>query len=314
MREVSAYEELSSTGEVGAAMVELLRQLAAQVARTSSFPPPEGYASWSNPAIDDLLADLFEKKGKAFVLACFAKATDQGSFERLLLATIRNHLIDEAKGTERGKLRRRMAGLLGEDPRFRRVAAADVGTACWALANGEQQPWQGDITQLEVAAAHVRGVAVHRWNTSGPTPTGTKHALLTVAEAVLNAANRCVADQDLARVIESRFDLIGVPLFTALETHDGLVAEPPDASEGPEALVTNEAYAQQLWAALTATERAALPHLGSPKDLSEALEIGLSRARTVENKLIAKIRMATVDDDDAQNVVLALHDLAEADP
>ena len=308
------YEQLSSTGEVDDGMVELLRQLAAQVTRTSSFPPPEGHDRWSDPAVDHLLADIFERKGEAFVLACFAKATDQGSFERLLLATIRNHLIDAAKGTERGKLRRRMAGLLAEDSRFRTVMAADAGIACWTLADGARQLWQGDITQLETAAADVRGVAIHRWNTSGPTPAGTKHALLTVAEAVLNTAGGCVPDQDLARVIESRFELVGAPLFVALETDDGFVAEPPDAAEGPEALVTSQARAQELWAALSATERAALPHLGSPKSISEALGFGPCRARTVQSSLAAKIRMATVDDDDAENVVRVLHQLAEAEP
>lgn len=159
----------SSAGADRPGNTGLVTQLAAQVTRTSGFRPPEGHARRSDPAVDHLLADLFAKKGKAFVLACFAKATDQGSFERLLLATIRNHLIDEAKGAERGKLRRRMAGLLGEDSRFRTVPAADAGIACWALADGAQQLWQGDITALEAAAADVRGVAIHRWNYCGST-------------------------------------------------------------------------------------------------------------------------------------------------
>src|SRR5690606_27054394 len=100
---------------------------------------------------------------------------------------------------------------------------------------------------------------------------GTRHALITVAEAVIGAAGGCVPDEDLARVIESRFELVGAPLFTSLETDEGLAIDPPTApEEQPEALVTNEARARELWAALTATERTALALVGSPKAIAEA--------------------------------------------
>jgi hypothetical protein len=93
---LSAYGELSRTGSCGDETVRVLRRLAAQVTRTSSFPPPAGFDRWSDAAVDELLADMFERKGPAFVVGCFVKATDDGSLERLLLAAIRNHLIDLA--------------------------------------------------------------------------------------------------------------------------------------------------------------------------------------------------------------------------
>jgi hypothetical protein len=109
---LSAYVELSRDGACGPETVGVLRRVAAQVVRTNSFPPPADYDRWSDEAVDDLLADMFERKGPAFVIECFVKATDEPSLERLLLAAVRNHLIDQAKGTDRGKLRRRLVTLL----------------------------------------------------------------------------------------------------------------------------------------------------------------------------------------------------------
>ena len=45
------------------------------------------------------------------------KAHDDASLERLLLAAIKNWLVDQAKATEVGKLRRRLENLLCEGRR-----------------------------------------------------------------------------------------------------------------------------------------------------------------------------------------------------
>lgn|GEM_PF-3020579 len=91
---MGAFEELARTGAVGDQTVALLRQLGKQFTRTHSFPPPREHKRWSDDAVDDLLASMLATKGSAFVLSCYLKATDQGSLERLILAAIRNHLID----------------------------------------------------------------------------------------------------------------------------------------------------------------------------------------------------------------------------
>src|SRR5688572_14682816 len=77
-------------GQIGAAALELLRQLGRQCTRSprTNFPPPEGYGCWSDDAVDHLLADMFARPDAdnpdqchKFVLDCYARSTDGPSLE-----------------------------------------------------------------------------------------------------------------------------------------------------------------------------------------------------------------------------------------
>lgn len=68
------------------------------------------------------------------------------SGEILYCTVIRRFLIDEARGTERGKLRRRIATSLGDDARFRSVSGTSPR---WALASHRSGTvWQGELDEL----------------------------------------------------------------------------------------------------------------------------------------------------------------------
>ncbi|HEV2345819.1 MAG TPA: hypothetical protein VGS97_17095 [Actinocrinis sp.] len=302
-----AYDELRATGGVGESTLALIRDLAGQVTRTSSFPPPEGYDAWSPEAVDDLLAELFAAKGSGFVLTCFLEATDDGSLERLLLRTIRNFLIDEAKKTERGKLRRRLEGLLEDDPRFACVPEGQPGAGGWCLAGQSNAPWQGDSAQLDLAAAAVRGVAISRWNTAGPTPRPVKQALLRVAEGVLRAAGGSVSMAVLTRVVEARIALIA-PLLVGGVADDQAGMDLLEAQTDPPGfeMIVRET-AQEIYRVLDARERALLPHLGAPlDDQMQVLELGRAQTRLVADRLAEKIRLMTTADEDRDDIVLEL--------
>jgi hypothetical protein len=253
-----------------------------------------------------------------FITPCLAKAEDQPSLERLLLTTIRRYLIDEAKATERGKLRRRLVGLLDADARFERVPASTAGFDCWTLAGGPSSLWQGDIAELEASARDTRGVAITRWNTAGPTPEGTKHALLTVAAAVLERAGGCLRDQDLASVIHRRFLLVITPdvpekLYANVED----AADEADTAEDDPPWVLEEAAdrAQELFLSLTSTERRAVPLLrGTDVAMASELSVGRRRAKAVSDSLTEKLRIATVDDEDRVVVLRILLELCQEEP
>ncbi|WP_234342029.1 hypothetical protein [Streptomyces sp. NRRL F-4707] len=183
-----AYEELSQTGKLGPQTFELLRQLVHQVRRSSGFPPPEGYAEWSDDAAYDVITAMLTREGagQLFVTSCFAQAADEASLERLFLASNKNFLIDEAKKTPRGKLRRRIARLMGADDAFRRVPGSPPR---WMLSeHPEGAIWQGDLDDLVAEAWRVRGVGITRWNHSGPTPAQTVRALMVILTQVLRHA------------------------------------------------------------------------------------------------------------------------------
>lgn len=311
---MDAYAELRNTGAIGEAGLALMRQLMGQIARTNSFPAPEGYGRWSDAAVDHKLADLFGRKGPALVLDCAAKATDQASLERLLLAAIRNFMIDEARGTPRGKLRRRLTGLLGKDARFVQVNVP--GWRSWALVDGPTGPWQGDIDDLAVAAAAVRGVVITRWNAAGPTPKGTVRALLTVVDAVVRAAGGAVRDEDIARVVEARFGLMESPVTVPLyayadpETGERLPVFEPAAPEDPEGEALTAVTAGQIWESLTSAERSLLPHLDqSAEELCQIVERDPKVTEAIAEGLKAKLRLALADDADYPDTLAALRQL-----
>ncbi len=153
-----------------------------------------------------------EGAGQKFVTACFALAISEATLERLFLASIKNFLIDEAKKTPRGKLRRRIARLMSEDTSFRRRPGSPPR---WALSGlPEDAVWQGDLDDLIAEASRVDGVGITRWNRSGPTPRKTVQALMTVLMRVLRHAQGAVREEDLAKVLESRFGLLARPVLS----------------------------------------------------------------------------------------------------
>jgi hypothetical protein len=248
-------------------------------------------------------------EGHKFLLNCYLRANDNGpAFERLLLTTIHNFLKDQAKGTERGKLRRRLATMLRNDGRFQACDGAR-----WALVGHPVAPWQGDIAQLERAAWAVRGVSISRWNESGPTPVESKSALLVITEAVLRAAVGSVRAEDLAAVLQHRFRLLRPPRFVALiEDERGVSADfgPASADKSP----YFSARVDEMWAELTPRERRVFPHLGEPALWPQVLELGAATATVLVEALIEKVRLATVDDVDREDLVLRLVELcAERD-
>jgi hypothetical protein len=292
-------------GQPGPATVTLLQRLGRQCTRSvrTNFPPPDGYGSWSDDAVNHLLADMFEREdrnnpgqGHRFLLNCYLRATDGPSLERLLLATIENFLKDQAKGTPRGQLRRRLGTLFEADERFQ-----PVGSDRWMLAGGPVGTWQGELTALERAAFGVRGVEITRWNQAGKTPRATAEALLTVAEAILESAQGAVRIEDLARVLQQRFRLLREPSFVSF-------SDQLDQSDGVD-VVDVGVRARELFALLSPKERQLVPLLGERSRWKEVLGTGRAQAGVIGDALIEQLRLATVDDADRDRVVLALVEL-----
>ncbi|MEV7481994.1 hypothetical protein [Streptomyces halstedii] len=302
-----AYEELSQTGEPGPKTLELLLRMVHQVRRASGFPPPEGYTQWSDDAACDVITAMLTREGagQKFVTACFALAISDATLERLFLASIKNFLIDEAKKTPRGKLRRRIARLMSEDTSFRRRPGSPPR---WALSClPEDAVWQGDLDDLIAEASRVDGVGITRWNHSGPTPRKTVHALMTVLTRVLRHAQGAVREEDLAKVLESRFGLLAPARFTTLFADDGTLADPAetDTAAAPSDSTGASGEAEDIWQRLTADERQLLPYLDEDAHhAAQLLEIG--QAQAVLAGLKAKLRLALSQDSDREAAMRAL--------
>ncbi|WP_327321086.1 hypothetical protein OG735_40900 [Streptomyces sp. NBC_01210] len=302
-----AYEELSQTGQLGPETFELLRRLVHQVRRSSGFPPPEGYAEWDDDAAYEVITAMLirEGAGQQFVTSCFALAADDASLERLFLTSIKNFLIDEAKKTPRGKLRRRIARLMGADASFRRMPGPPPR---WALSeHPEGAVWQGDPDDLVAEAWRVRGVGITRWNHSGPTPAQTVRALMAIVMQVLCHARGAVREEDLAKVLESRFELLSPARFTPLYADDGALAGPVEASAAEADTPGAGGAAADIWQRLTANEHLLLPYLDEDAHhAAQLLEIRQAQAGAVLAGLKAKLLLALSEDNDREAVVGAL--------
>ncbi|MGY4744571.1 hypothetical protein [Streptomyces sp. ATMOS53] len=304
-----AYEELSQTGEPGPKTLELLLRMVHQVRRASGFPPPEGYTQWSDDAAYDVITAMLTREGagQKFVTACFALAISEATLERLFLASIKNFLIDEAKKTPRGKLRRRIARLMSEDTSFRRRPGSPPR---WALSGlPEDAVWQGDLDDLIAEASRVDGVGITRWNRSGPTPRKMVQALMTVLMQVLRHAQGAVREEDLAKVLESRFGLLAPARFATLFADDGAFVDP--AETGTVATLADSTGAggdaEDIWQRLTANERLLLPYLDEDAHhAAQLLEIGQAQAGAVLAGLKEKLRLALSEDRDREAVMRAL--------
>jgi hypothetical protein len=303
---VSAYAELLESGKPGALTLDLLCRLGKQVTRTSRFPPPDGFTSWTDDAVDELICAMFVEKPQ-LVVGCMITAHDDASLERLLLTAIKNWLIDQAKATEVGKLRRRLENVLRGDPRF---ASAKTGQDRWALTEHVSTVWQGVIEQLHAAAHRVRGVRITRWNNAGPTPRETKEALVAVAYGVLWEARGSVPAQDLSKVIAARFQLQPSPTFVKLSSDAAL--EPARFDPATAAVCT--AAARDLWASLSPDEQTVVPMMAAdPEDVAARLSIGPRTAAAVQAAVREKLRLATVDDEDFETIIGGLLRLAQGD-
>lgn len=246
-----------------------------------------------------------EGAGQQFVTSCFALAADDASLERLFLTSIKNFLIDEAKKTPRGKLRRRIARLMGADASFRRMPGPPPR---WALSeHPEGAVWQGDPDDLVAEAWRVRGVGITRWNHSGPTPAQTVRALMAIVMQVLCHARGAVREEDLAKVLESRFELLSPARFTPLYADDGALAGPVEASAAEADTPGAGGAAADIWQRLTANEHLLLPYLDEDAHhAAQLLEIRQAQAGAVLAGLKAKLLLALSEDNDREAVVGAL--------
>lgn len=307
---MSEYDDWQQEGKLDPnAFAALLLRLCGIVARTKTYPWPEHYDSWSDEAVQELGNKVYARKDskeedKRLALKIFEKAKDQASLERLLLTTIENVLIDEAKATETGKLRRRLVSVLGTDDRFVHVSKPEE---CWALQGRPQHMWQGDRDGLLRAALRVRGYEIESWNRAGPTAAPVATALREVSHGVLTEADAAVRAQELAIILRFRFVHIA-PLnavsLTALHPEAIPVTEETDS---PEDVVYLDIEVVKIWSKLSPTERMVVAHIGEdPKEWARSCSLRPRQAAAIEAVLIEKLQAAVIGKERGEDLIREL--------
>lgn len=295
------------------ALEQTLRRLVWQKTDKTSFPPGENYTTWCREAVDEFIIDLFQAKGANILLKLLEAATSEGHFDRAVLLTVERHLIDQAKKTTTGKLRRRLVTLLGQDTRF--VHTRKPQPERWSLAGQPKDLWQGDVQDLQQVADRVTGVAVTTWNEAGPTAAPVRHALVTVAEAVISWAGRAVRAQDLAQLLRERFVLIA-PLKAYSLDLVGTEQEPEAPPlTGPEDSVLVKDAVDRVWDGLDEGERRVLPHMHEPAQ-SWCRARGLRRnvAELLVERVKAKVLLAVPRDEHTEATITMLRERSRGRP
>ena len=214
--------------------------------------------------MQDFLADRI----KPVTASLLSQATGDDSLARLLRTSIKNWLIDRARETGTGPMRRSIEKVLSTAPDFERVAAGEAGAGRWRLTDSEAEPWGGNIDDLTAAAWSVRDIRVPKW--SSPTrrpPIADRESLIAVIRAVLARAEGSVETSHLVAVFANRFAAALDPLVVLSRRRqhsidfESVTPDPEDTVLAEEVALDVATAAAEIAGRLTEAERQIVPIL-----------------------------------------------------
>ncbi|MBM4569057.1 hypothetical protein GS489_00700 [Rhodococcus hoagii] len=245
--------------------------------------------------IDDFVQDFLVDRVKPLTAKLVAEATDDDSVGRLLRKSIRNWLIDRARATGTGALRRSIEKVLSDEAAFEKVAGGP-GAGWWRLTGSQAAPWGGDPSVLVGAAWKVPDVRAPKWSsTSRRPPVADRPSLVAILEAVFRTAGGSLEIAQLVNVLARRFAAALDPVMTSASEHDDLASTPTSDPTPEDLLISDESDADAASAAaeivgrLSDIERAIVPLLDDSGAVRSHLGLGRSQSAQFAARLKAKI-------------------------
>jgi hypothetical protein len=273
----------------------LLIGLVAQEARRFPVLLDRG-AIWTEDQVLDWTQSFFAAKGPAVTAGVLAQASDVNSMARYLRRSVRHFLVEQARKTPIGAVRRKIEDLLAANPTFARVPAGTPGAGRWQLAGDPQLPYGGELRPLVAVAYAVPDVEAVRWSGPRRVPLARDGSLVAILRSVLEAAAGSLEVAQLTAVLIERFPLAAEPADAALDDKlfDRVVAP---LEERPDIVVEVSDRAREVYEQLSPSQRALLPNLDKPvADQEQILGVGRSQAYAASGKLKALLRELVPDD------------------
>ncbi|HUG84078.1 MAG TPA: winged helix-turn-helix domain-containing protein [Euzebya sp.] len=298
----SAYQEYAALGRMDRAGAQLLLRIAGNVAR-SGLPTMDG-GGWEDPAPHDLAADFVARETFGAELhTIFTRSDDDDRFAAQLYGAMYRFHLTRLRGTEAGRLYRRVDRLLADEPGLHLVDTA-AGRAIAADELAGRAPYAGPDEDL-YAAARTVDVRWKRWRPSSKRqePGVTDASLTDIIRTVLAAAGGPVLHTTLHRVLKAVFGLYD-PSSVALSD------EPAPA--GPDDLAIRDQTARRVWLQLSEEERLLLANPGTYRQIADRLGIGKSTAERRVKHLAATLDRMIGLGEDSVPVVERLHDIAQS--
>lgn len=301
---MSARDELMTTGRIGDSGAVLLYQTVRLVAVSRGFPPPEDRQTWDENAIQATAHDFLQStRAHKRLLEIAIRSVDDRSFERLLEASVRNHLRDQARKTDLGKLIVRIKEVLRSTPGFDAVTGVEDR---WALKSGSAEPSSTPATELAAATAGVE-IVIPSWNSATrDAPLADRESFLRLIRVVLNAANGSLTVVDLAHALTARLDHRRTPLTIELDSVDS-VSEPAAPDADPASRTASAMRAAEIFSALSDRERIIVATLDlNVRDLGSVINTGKSQAAHLRQRLLDRLVGELDGDDDQETTASAL--------
>jgi hypothetical protein len=272
-----ACEEVQALGRLDEACIELLFALMREETRRFTVLCPPG--GWDRDAVEDLANEFFVEKVEKLTADLVTIGVTGQVVGKVMRRWIRNFLIDRARDTPLGRIRRKLEeDILGQYPEFAQVLAGEEGAGRWYFVGQPSYPYGGDFAPLIEAAYAVPGVRAVRWSGPRRPPVTSDASLGAIVAAVLTAAGGSLEVAQLVHVVAQRFPAAAEPEDTAIgdETFDRITQAGKD--DPGFALETGESI-REVYDQLSPSQLALVPYLESDiKVVMELLNVGRSRA------------------------------------
>ena len=291
-----ACKEVQTLGRLDEAGVKLLYALMAEETRRFVVLRPPG--GWDRDEIEDFVSEFFIEKGQSLTADLVMLGVTPEVVGKVTRRWIRNFLIDRARGTPLGRIRRKLEeDMLSQYPEFLRVSPGEEGAGRWYLTGQPSYPYGGDFTPLIEAAYAVPGVKAVRWSGPRRPPLTSDASLRAIVAAVLTAAGGSLEVAQLVHVVAQRFPAAAEPEDVTIDddTFDRTTRihkdDPALASETGESV---SAVLDQL----SPSQRALVPYLDRDVNaVMEVLNVGRSRAYEATRHLKGLLERLLPDDE-----------------
>ena len=298
-----ACEEIQTLGRLDEVCVKLLCALMAEETRRFAVLRPPG--GWDRDEIEGLVSEFFIKKGQRLTADLVMIGVTPEVVGKVMRRWIRNFLIDRARDTPLGRIRRKLEeDMLGQYPEFLQVPPGEEGAGRWYLAGQPSYPYGGDFTPLIEAAYAVLGVKAVRWSGPRRPPLTSDASLRAIVAAVLTAADGSLEVAQLVYVVAQRFPAAAEPEDVTIDddTFDRVARM---GSDDPGLVFEIGESIRAALGQLSPSQRAVVPYLDRDVDVvMEVLNVGRSRAYEAV-KHVKGLLDRLLPDDETRGVVYA---------
>ncbi|MBB3606624.1 hypothetical protein FHT40_006315 [Mycolicibacterium sp. BK556] len=299
---ISAFDELQHAGHFGRECLALVEKLLREELRK--------FLALASLEFEDVMQHFLVDRIKPLTASLLSQATGDDSLAKLVRMSIRNWLIDRARETGTGHIRRTVEKVLSAATDFECVADGEGGAGRWRLAGNGAQPWSGSVGDLTAAAWSVRDVRIPKWSsTTRRAPLADRESLVAIIRSVLASAGGSVEIAHLVAVFANRFAAALDPCFVSIDDDDDPIDVESAALDPEESLIADEVAldiataAAQIAGRLTEIERGIVPILHDSSAIRLKLGKGRTQCAAFAARLKAKIRELAGTTDDAQAIV-----------